>query len=99
MAKQVSNIFVAIKELSVGGKKYFTVSQMAAIINRSTQTVYALVSKGNIIRKMKSIKIADRVLIPVSELTQFPFTSCGMNNKETVYYYNSEGRIIEEEKK
>jgi len=72
---------------------------MAAIINRSTQTVYALVSKGNIIRKMKSIKIADRVLIPVSELTQFPFTSCGMNNKETVYYYNSEGRIIEEEKK
>jgi len=74
-----------------------TVNQMASITNKSAQTIYSLIRKGNSVRKMESRKIADRLLIPLSELTEFPFTGCGTASATHVYHYNNEGRIVEDE--
>lgn len=76
--------------------KYFTVEQFANKTNRTTQTIYHLIRNGNCIRKLKSIKLgSSTVLIPVSELTEFPFTTTGRNAKYSVYHYDKNGNIIE----
>ena len=67
-------ITLKIEPIKVGKFDYFTVSQMAALTNRSDQTIYNLILQGNAVRKMDSIKIAGRTLIPISELEEFPFT-------------------------
>lgn len=70
---------------------------MAALTNRTTQTIYWLCNKGNAIRKMKSVKLLDRILIPLEELTDFPFTSSGKNSAENAYHYDANGKVIEDE--
>ena len=93
------DISVKIKPLKIGGKNYFTVNQMGALTNKSNQTIYTLINSGNAIRKMKSMKIADRVLIPIKELVEFPFTWAGSHPRDNIYHYTENGIIIEEEKK
>jgi hypothetical protein len=82
-----------IEPTFVGDKAYYTVTQMALLTNRTEQTIYALVQRGNSIRKMECIKIAGRTLIPVTELTAFPFTFSGPNAKNNVYHYDAKGNM------
>ena len=79
----------------VGGEEYYTVSQMAALTNRSDQCVYKLVRAGNSVRRMHCLKVVGRVLIPVSELTEYPFTPVGIKSNSKIYHYSKEGRVIE----
>lgn len=85
---------IKIEPIVIGEEKYFTVKQMATMTNKSDQMIYTLIKTGNAVRKMKFRKIADRVLIPCSELLDFPFTYAGFNAKENIYHYNKEGKII-----
>ena len=87
-------IALKIEPIKIGEEHYFTVSQMAALTNRSDQTIYNLILKGNSIRKMKCYKVAGRTLIPCPELTEFPFTFAGPNAKDNVYHYNEKGKAI-----
>ncbi len=84
-----------IKPEKLGNEEYYTVSQMASVTHRSDQSVYKLINRGNCIRKMKSLRIAGRILIPASELTKYPFTPVGIHSGSKVYHYNTEGVIIE----
>ncbi len=73
--------------------EFYTVKQFATITNRSPQTIYALVSKGNSIRKLTHIKLENFVLIPKQELVDFPFTNTGRNAKASIYHYDEEGNV------
>jgi len=86
---------ITIDPIRIGDKQYYTVGQMAAITNRSEQTIYSLIKNGNAVRQMKSRKIARAVLIPIEELTDFPFTYAGSNAAENIYHYDKEGIIKE----
>ena len=86
---------IDIKKIPINDIDYITVNNMARITNKSDQTIYTLVHKGNSIRKMKSIKISEKVLIPYTEVVDFPFTVAGKNARENIYHYNYEGKIIE----
>lgn len=86
---------VNINPIMVGEVEYFTIGQMASMTNKSEQTIYGLIKKGNSIRKMRSIRITNRVLIPIAELMEFPFTYAGPNAKENIYHYNLAGKVIE----
>ena len=68
---------------------------MAAITNKSSQTIYALIRKGNSVRKMKSREMAGRLLIPFEEFNEFPFTGCGMNSADHIYHYDKNGKVID----
>lgn len=92
-------IQLEIDPIDIGGKKYYTVNQLSAIVNKSEQTIYSLIKRGNAIRQMKSIKIGQTVLIPCEELTEFPFTYAGQYTKENVYHYDQNGRVIENAEK
>ena len=86
---------VEIKPTIIDKKEYVTVSQMALLTHRSDQTIYSLIKKGNAIRKMESMRIIDRLLIPLSELEDFPFTYTGRNCQQEPYHYNKQGEIQE----
>ena len=85
-----------VQTIKLGNQEYMTVNQMAIITNKSTQTIYSLLKRGNSIRRMKSLQVVGRLLIPVEELTEFPFTGCGTNSAERVYHYSVKGRIVED---
>jgi len=79
----------------LNGERYFTVKGFAMATNRSDQSVRFLMSYGNRIRKLKVVYMANKPLIPYSELTEFPFTLPGRNSNE-VYHYNEQGSIVTE---
>lgn len=79
---------VAIKPIEIGNKKFFTVNQFATLTNRSDQSVYLLIKKGNTIRRLKAIKVANRLLIPTDELNNFPFTPIGAGAKDKPYHFS-----------
>lgn len=90
----MSNLKVSIEPVEIGNTAYYTVSQFASIIKKSEQTVYHLIKGGNAIRKLRCIKLAGRPLIPVSELTEFPFTYPGPKASENTYHYDKNGNVI-----
>lgn len=87
-----------IEPIIIDGKKYITVTQFAVLTNRSDQSVYKLIKQGNTIRKLRCLRIAGRVLIPMTEISDFPFTGVGANSVERQYNYIKEGEIIDEGK-
>lgn len=75
---------------------YFTVKHFALATNRSEQNVRFLMCYGNRIRKLKVTRIADKPMIPYSELMEFPFTVAGRNS-DTIFHYTEDGQISEEQ--
>lgn len=72
--------------VTINGRDYLTVQDFAKITNRSVASVRQYMSLGNRIRKIKSMRLAGRALIPVTEVYTFPFTMSGRNT-EDVYNY------------
>jgi hypothetical protein len=78
----------------VNGELCFTVKKFAKVTNRSEQSVRGLIARGNRVRRLKIIRLADRPFVPYSELIEFPFTVSGRT--ESVYHYDENGKIVEE---
>ena len=84
------------KIIHINGVEYLTPKTFASTIDKSTPTVWRLIKKGNSIRKLNSVKIGSTILIPLTELIDYPFTLSGnkkLNNKNE-YHYNKEGEVI-----
>ena len=75
------------------GKRYFEVKNFAWATNRSAQNVRFLMSYGNKFRKLRVVYVAGKPLIPWEELTEYPFTVPGRNNRE-VYHYTEDGQVV-----
>ena len=73
-------------KIEYNGKMYYDVKTFAYLTNKTTQTIYRLIEKGNALRKLKCDKILNKPLIPVEELTGFPFTAPGPRGSESVFY-------------
>jgi hypothetical protein len=59
------------------GHEYYEVKTFAYLKNKTTQTIYRLIDKGNSVRKLKAIRVCGKPLIPIEELTDFPFVAPG----------------------
>ena len=90
----MSDVIVkGIKPIVVNGTAYYTSSQLSHIIGRSENMVYRLINHGNYFRKMKCTKdYLNRPLIPVSELTEFPFTGPGRYPQYDVFHFDVQGK-------
>ena len=77
----------------INDEYYFTINDFASVVRKSAQNIRYLIAKGNRIRKLKTVYIVQRPMIPLSELTEFPFTMPGRKSKE-VYFYDEEGQVI-----
>ena len=78
--------------LSIDGAEYYTVKQFARKTYRSEQSVRFLISKGNRLRKLKCVYFAGKPFIPVTELTEYPFTLAGRQSR--VFHYNTTGVAV-----
>ncbi len=76
---------------AIGEDLYYTVKQFAFLTNRSTATIYNLLGKGNAIRKLACIRIGEKPMIPVSELSGFPFVAPGPNGADNPYFFDEKG--------
>jgi hypothetical protein len=80
--------------IKLNGINYLTLRQFAQFLNKSDQTIFNLVTYGNAIRKLKSVKIGNTVFIPYAEIVNFPFTMPGRYAKDNVYHYNYKGEVV-----
>lgn len=78
--------------IEYNGKMYYDVKGFSFMTNRATHTIYRLINQGNSIRKLKTERFLGRPIIPVEELTEFPFTAPGPGGKNNVVHYTSEGK-------
>lgn len=79
----------------INGVDCYTIKQFAQLTNKTSATIYTLIKKGNKIRKLKSVRVDKyHVFVPISELTDFPFTCPGPNRDNSEYHYDEEGRTL-----
>jgi len=71
------DIPVTLKTININGKEYLSTSQFAAACGRGAKTINHLILYGNKIRKLESILQFGSRLVPIEELTNFPFTGRG----------------------
>jgi hypothetical protein len=76
---------------AINGIQYFSVKNFALATGKSEQSIRFLITNGNRLRSLKADRIADKPMIPYSELLEFPFTLAGRNSEE-VYYYDENGQ-------
>ena len=75
--------------ITIDGEDYFTIKEFARLTHRTEQSVRLLISHGNRIRKLEARHVSKTVLIPLSELTEYIFTSSGKSR--LVYQYDEDG--------
>jgi len=74
------------------GRYYLSIDSFAAITNRSATNVRHLIKHGNRIRRLSCDYILGKPIIPLSEVTEFPFTASG-RNADAVYHYTEYGTM------
>jgi hypothetical protein len=82
------------KRILIEGAYFYDVKTFAAVIDRTTQTVYNLIRIGNGIRKLQCKMYNKKPYIPIGELTDFPFLPPGPLVQYNVYHYDEEGRKL-----
>jgi len=85
------------KKVSINGELFYDVKTFAVLTNRSTQSVYRLISEGNSVRRIKCIRFFGKPLIPVDELKEFPFCSSGPWAKKNTYTFRELAEEMEAE--
>lgn len=77
------------------GIPYYTIQQFAKLTHRTKQSVSFLLKHGNSYRKLKAYHVEplNIWMIPVSELTDYPFTLAGKGSY--TFHYNEVGEVIE----
>lgn len=73
----------------IDGRQYLTVLDFARVTNRSTVNVRKLISVGNRIRKLRCVRIVGRPMIPLEEVTEYPFTVAGTS--KVIIHYDMHG--------
>jgi len=85
-----------IEPMKVNGKGYYTVEQFAIITGKTPGHILRMVLYGNRIRKMDSTKMLNKTMIPVEELTNFPFNRRGRGEITEVYHFCQNGEKVYE---
>lgn len=85
---------------TVDGTPCITIKNFSDLTKRSESSIRHLIIKGNIIRKLRTVYVGDKPLIPVEELYEFPFVKNGRPNEfgflVTKYRHTDNGLIQEE---
>ena len=70
-----------IKTCKIDGVDCVSIMQFAKITKRSDNSIRHLITYGNKIRKMKTIRAGGKPFVPLSELFDFPFVQCGRHDE------------------
>ena len=77
--------------MRIGETDYIHISEFAELLGHSIQSVRYLCGSGGR-RQMKHIRDGSRILIPVSELSEYPFTNSGRGSDQIFHYrYTRDG--------
>lgn len=78
---------------TINGVDYFDSLDFCFLVRKSKVTINNLIRYGNKIRKLKCVRPRNnQSFIPVSELTEYPFTTGGWDNK--VYKHDKFGNRV-----
>lgn len=85
---------INVDPVVIDGKEYYTVKDFSSIVKKSDKVVYALISKGNAIRKLKTRHILGKPLIEANEATEYIFTGPGRFPLRDLYRYDEVGNAV-----
>jgi hypothetical protein len=91
----MSEMILADHFITVDNIDYYDVHTFAELTKRSEQSVRLLIGKGNrLIEHLKSIKIGSTLLVPRTELMDFPFC-CAGRSKLVVRFHANGSEYVE----
>ena len=73
------------KTVQIENVEVLTVAQFATLAHRSITTVHRMLYQGNQYRKLQSIHVIGKTLIPFSEFLNYPFTVQGRDQKNAFH--------------
>jgi hypothetical protein len=73
----------------IDGKKYYDISTFCALTNKTFSNIKSLITKGNKVRKLKSIRHLNKTFIDINELREYPYATSGHGTWHKIYYLNS----------
>lgn len=76
--------------MRIGDTDYIHISEFASLIGHSVQSVRYLCNTGGR-RQLTHIRDGSRILIPVRELAEYPFTNSGRSNDQIYHYRSTRG--------
>lgn len=77
-----------IKIYSFDGVQMMHIADFAKATHRAIQSLRNLIENGNVVRKMKFFRDRSRLMIPVTELTGYPFVRPGHSEfKRAIHHY------------
>ena len=77
--------------MRIGETDYIHISEFASLLHHSVQSIRYLCGPGGR-RQMKHIRDGSRILIPTSELLEYPFTNSGRSGDQIFHYrYTRDG--------
>jgi hypothetical protein len=69
------------------GHLYLEVKNFAYHANKTTQTIYRLIDKGNAIRKLRVERVVGKPMVPIEELWEFPCAAPGPHGGDSITYF------------
>jgi len=69
------------KTLQIENVEVLTVAQFATLAHRSVTTIRRMIYQGNQYRKLQTIHVMSKTLVPFSEFLNYPFTTQGRDQK------------------
>lgn len=73
------------ESIKINGEDYWTVDQFSRLTGKKEGTIRVLISKGNRIRKLRTVHIAMKPFILAAEIFEFPFVITGRPSEEGDY--------------
>lgn len=71
------------------------IAEFSDLLGRSVQSTRRIIENGNAVRKLKSYRDRSRLMIPVSEITGYPFVNAGhSDNAREIFHF----RFVEDGK-
>ena len=77
--------FYGEKPVTIEGKKYWTINQFAKLVGKHRECINNKRFHGNLIRKLKCERIAEKPFIPYEELFDYPWVVRGRPHSAGIY--------------
>lgn len=76
-----------MKVFTLEGIDMIHISEFADVLRRSVPATRRLIEQGNSIRKLKAYRDRSRLMIPVTEITGYPFVNAGRDSSGTLVFH------------
>lgn len=96
MVKDEWRLDTPLKEVTTGGTVCVSAAEFAVVAGRSVTSIYMAVKRGNQLGRLRALRIARQLFIPLDELARYQWIDSGRYGRMRAYCfdYNPETLVV-----